>query len=267
MSKATNRIKRRKKAKDFLKNICEQQSNYLIIHYSCESFYDTPQGRTPRVTSIAIRYFDTAQTKSFSIHKIAEFKNVPFDQIENQYDALERTMLDEFFQFIENHKRYYWIHLNMRDINYGFEAINHRYRVLDGHPVEIEDNLKIDLGRLLVDLFGDHYIEHPRVESLCRKNNINMKNFLKGAEEAEAFKNHEHVKLHQSTLRKVDMMHSVVLRAFEGDLKTNTNLIRQYGLSPQSIFQIMQENWLLALFVFLFGVVVSIFFQKWLSGT
>ncbi|MBS4063862.1 MAG: hypothetical protein KGZ74_04850, partial [Chitinophagaceae bacterium] len=132
MSKASSRIKRRISAKNTLRNICEQQSNFLIIHYSCESFYDTPQGRTPRITSIAIRYFDTAQTKSFSIHKIAEFKNVPFEQIENHYDELEKIMLDEYFDFVSKHSKYSWIHLNMRDINYGFEAINHRYIVLGG---------------------------------------------------------------------------------------------------------------------------------------
>src|SRR5689334_19040893 len=123
MSKAESRIKKRKKAKEILERICDQQANYLIIHYSCESFYDTPQGRTPRITSIAARYFDTAQTKSFSIHKVAEFKNVPFDQIESHYDQLEKIMLDEYFSFVDKHKRYTWIHLNMRDINYGFEAI------------------------------------------------------------------------------------------------------------------------------------------------
>ena len=264
MSKAASRIKKRKAAKEKLKAICEQQTNYLIIHYSCESFYDIPHGKTPRVTSIAIRYIDTAQTKSFSIHKVAEVKKVPFEQIKNQYDILEKIMLDEFFDFIGNHKRYSWIHLNMRDINYGFEAINHRYLVLGGTPIEINDNSKIDMGRLLVDLYGTDYIGHPRFENLCTKNNITMTNFMTGPEEAMAFNNREFVRLHQSTLRKVDNMNSVLTKAYESDLKTNSNLIKQYGITPESIFQLIQENWILALIVFFIGIAVNRIISKFI---
>jgi hypothetical protein len=31
-----------------------------------------------------------------------------------------------------------YLHWNMRDINYGFAAIEHRHRVLDGSPVIVE---------------------------------------------------------------------------------------------------------------------------------
>lgn len=262
MSKASSRIRRRKRAKEVIQIICEQPANYLIIHYSCESFYDIPKGRTPRVTSIAIRYVDSAQTKSFSIHKVAESQNILFEQIADRYDDLEKKMLDEYYEFIEKHNRFYWVHLNMRDVNYGFEAINHRYLALGGTPVEIGDSLKIDIGRLLVDFYGVGYIEHPRFERLCRKNSITMNLFLTGKEEAAAFNNKEYVKLHQSTLRKIDNIHTVILRAHEGDLKTNSNLLKQYGISPQSIFQLIQENWLFALIVFILGVAISVLAEK-----
>jgi hypothetical protein len=265
MSKASSRIKRRKNAKEKLNMICEQPANHLIIHYSCESFYDIPQGRTPRITSIAVRYVDSAQTKSFSIHKVAELNRIPFDKIADYYDDLERKMLDEYFVFIEKHKRFSWIHLNMRDINYGFEAINHRYLALGGYPIEIDDSAKIDVGRLLVDLYGKHYIAHPRFENLCRRNTITMNLFLTGKEEASAFTNKEYVKLHQSTLRKVDNIHTMVIRAYENDLKTNSNLLKQYGISPQSIYQLIQEHWLFALVVFVLGLFISILTGKFFN--
>lgn len=264
MNKATIRIRRHKHAKELFGTICEQKTNFLIIHYSCESFYDS-EGRTPRITSIAVRYFDSAQTKSFSIHKIAEYEKVPFNKIEAEYDSLEKIMLDEFYDFVGNHKRYSWIHLNMRDINYGFEAINHRYSVLGGTPIEIADDKKIDLGRLLIDMYGTQYIKHPRFESLCQKNHITMINFLNGKEEAIAFKNQEYVKLHQSTLRKVDNMQSIILRAHEQELKTNSNLIRQFGLTPQSIFYLLKENWIFALSAFILGVIISTLIGNWLT--
>jgi hypothetical protein len=195
MSNASSRIKKRKRAKSIIENINEQPANFLIIHYSCESFYDIPEGRTPRVTSIAVKYFDTAQIKSFSIHKVAEVLGVPFNQIENRYDELEKTMLDSFYEFVDKHNRNNWIHLNMRDVNYGFEAIAHRYSVLGGSPIAIDDNSKFDIGRILIDMYGPDYIEHPRIEALCRKNNITMSHFLTGAQEAQAFVNREYVKL------------------------------------------------------------------------
>lgn len=65
-----HRIRKRREALNELENLCSSSGNLLIIHYSCESFYDIPEGRTPRITSIAVRYYKTAQTKSFSIHTI-----------------------------------------------------------------------------------------------------------------------------------------------------------------------------------------------------
>jgi len=41
-----------------------------VIHYSCESFYDRPNGASPRITSIAVRKLDSGQTLSFSILSI-----------------------------------------------------------------------------------------------------------------------------------------------------------------------------------------------------
>ena len=69
----------------------------IVIHYSCESFYDITDGRTPRITSIAVYNFESAQTDSFSLHKIAERKHINLSEIEDKYDQLEKQMLTEFF--------------------------------------------------------------------------------------------------------------------------------------------------------------------------
>src|SRR5690606_23979286 len=149
---------------------------------------------------------------------------------------LEKEMLNEYFEFVNKHVNYKWIHINMRNINYGFEAINHRYRVLGGVPTEINDNLKIDLARLFVDLYGKEYVPHPRFESLYKLNHVTMASFLNGKAEADAFVDGNYVGLHQSTLRKVDNMHNVLSLANENDLKTKSNLIQIYGLSISGIY-------------------------------
>lgn len=251
MSKASQANKRRKKAKEILQNISDSSAEYLIIHYSCESFFNLPQGNTPRITSIAVRYFRNAQTHSFSIHKIAELKGILPNQINLHYNQLELEMLDEYFSFVGRHLDFKWIHINMRNINFGFEAINHRYKVLGGIPTSINDNLKIDLARLFVEIYGKHYSPHPRMESLYRLNNITMASFLNGEEEATAFNNGDYVALHQSTLRKVDNMHNVILLSVEEDLKTKSNIFQIYGISPAGFFYSAKENWIVGLLLFI----------------
>lgn len=82
-----------KKARIQFKEIDKSPENYLIIHYSCESFYNITDGHTPRITSIAIYAYATAQTNSFSIHKTAEKNHVPISDIETKYDELEKKCL------------------------------------------------------------------------------------------------------------------------------------------------------------------------------
>ena len=68
------------------------------------------------------------------------------------------------------------------------------------------DENKFDLARLLINIYGSDYIEHSRLEKLVERNCITNTDFLAGKEEASAFDNKEYIKLHQSTLRKVDVI-------------------------------------------------------------
>ncbi len=255
--------------KNFLQKISDNSLEYLIIHYSCESFYDLPEGNTPRITSIGVRYVKNAQTHSFSIHKIAELRQIAPAEINQNYNILEKAMLDEYFQFVSKHPIHKWIHINMRNINYGFEAINHRYRVLGGTPIDINDDSKIDLARLFIDLYGNEYAPHPRFESLYVLNNITMSDFLNGEEEANAFIEGNYVGLHQSTLRKIDNMHNVLSLANENDLKNKSNLFQIYGISIGGIYYLSKDNWIVGIVFWLIntsiaaliGIGITLFFS------
>ena len=224
-------------ARKAIKELHEQASSVLVIHYSCESFYDRPRGDSPRITSIAARRLDSGQTHSFSIHKIAELHRADLAALEANYDAFEREMLDEFFQFASVSDRNKWLHWNMRDANYGFAAIEHRYRVLGGDPIIVPDDRKFDLARLLVDIYGPDYIGHPRLEALIDLNRITRLAFMNGAEEAAAFDRHEYVALHQSTLRKVDIFGSIHSRQINGSLKTNASWWSKNGSSVRGVIE------------------------------
>lgn len=232
-----------KNAKDLIKKIERNPPNYLLIHYSCESFYNIIDGHTPRITSIAIRHLATGQTESFSLHKTAEQMGIKSKEIPNNYDLIEKEMLEEYFNFLKENKDKFFIHVNMRDINYGFKAIEHRYKVLKGTPFVLQDSQKIDFARLLIHLFGTNYIGHPRMENLFKLNGIKPLFFLPGKEEADAFEKHEYVKLHQSTLSKVDIYSNLLDRAVKGTLKTNAKWYEIYGITPQGIFEYCNSQW------------------------
>jgi hypothetical protein len=214
-----------------------------------------------------MRNLGTGQTQSFSIHKQAEVAGVPSGSITEQYDRLEREMLTDYFEAVRTHQGYSWVHWNMRDVNYGFAAVEHRMRVLGGAPVPIDDSRKFDLGRLLPALYGMKYIGHPRLESIVDKNSITRRDFLTGKDEADAFNAGEYVRLHQSTLRKVDALASILERAVDGRLKTNAKWYDRYGLSFPAIGEIMKEHWTFIVFAFLAGIAsfAGLYFTLWPS--
>lgn len=253
------RKEKRINAKNDLKRINEIPNEVYFIHYSCESFYDIKDGRTPRITSIAVKNMGTGQSISFSIHKIAEIEKVDLECIDQNYDLLEKKMLEEYFKFISDNSECTWIHWNMRDINFGFLAIEHRYKVLGGNPNYIIKNKnKIDLARLLTSLYGLNYIDHPRLEKLVDKNNITKTDFLKGKEEAEAFDNKEYIKLHRSTLRKVDIFESIITRLTTDSLKTNAKFLDIYGLSFDGIWDFKNNNWQGAVIFAIIGFILKV---------
>ena len=254
MGRELKRLKRRKEIIRKMDGLLERDDTTLVIHYSCESFYDKSDGKTPRITSIAVRNLRSGQTDSFSIHQIAEEQRIDFGDIYDHYDELEKEMLDRYFAFVRDNKHCSWVHWNMRDVNYGFAAIEHRYRVLGGKPIQVAEDRKFDLSRALVDIYGVAYIGHPRLESIIKKNRITDKDFLTGAQEAEAFEKKAFVRLHQSTLRKVDTLANLFDRCSNKSLKTKSSWIEQHGLTPDVLVELAKEHWLVTGILILGGI-------------
>jgi len=223
-----------KKSTDSLKIIDDNKDNYLLIHYSCESFYDNENAYSRKITSIAVRKLSDGQTDLFAIHRSAEILKIEPSQITSEYDEIEKHMLQDFYDFVERNSSKYWIHWNMRDHNYGFKAIEHRFKVLGGHPVVISDDNKIDLSRLLIKKYGKNYIGHSRLEKLIEKNKISKKDFLSGSEEADAFENNEYIALSRSSAAKVDVFADLLTLEFNNELKTKASKKDIYGTSIKS---------------------------------
>lgn len=130
----------------------------------------------------------------------------------------------------------------MRDKNYGFQAIEHRYKVLGGQPIVLPDDKKIDLSRLLIDLYGVSYIGHPRLEKLLQLNKITHRDFMTGEQEAKAFDDGKYVDLHRSTLRKVDVLCNVASRAYDDKLKTLASWKDIHGISLKSLVELIKTH-------------------------
>lgn len=265
----SKRLIERAEGIELLRDILKDKNKSIIIHYSCESFV-TAHGRTPRVTSISTRFLGNAITKSFSIHLQAQFDGKDFNNLsEEEYDDLERKMLLSFYEFVKSHKEYKWIHWNMRDANFGFEAIGNRFRILRGTPEEISEDRKFDFPRILGKVYTYDYEENQpdgRLLNLAKRNGISIIDALKGMEEAEAFEKKEYLKLFKSTLRKVDIIDAIINRTDKGELRVATSPIQIYGLSFPGVIEIVKSNWILialwTLLVYLLGIITEPIIQK-----
>lgn len=209
-----------------LGDIKRHKENYYIIHYSCQSLYDDNEGLSPRVTSIVIMNLSNRQTTSFSTHAIAEELKIQKEEVCNRYNDIERELLSRFFEFIKDKKDKRWLHWNMNNLVYGFEHIEHRYKSLTGNtPITIGIENRINIDSILRDKYGKDYAKKPRMASLLELNGGPHRSFLTGIEEVEAFKRNEYIRMHNSTLFKVNFFEEVIDLAIRNKLKTDSNSI------------------------------------------
>lgn len=244
-------MKNRKDARSKIEQIFENPNQYFIIHYSCESFYNNKSITSPRITSIAIKSLESNQISSFSIHLTAERRGIAFNLINQNFNILEQEMLKDYYDFVKAYGHAKWVHWNMRDTNYGFKAIEHRFQVLGGIPVIISDHDKIDLSPLIHIIYGDNYSDHPRLESLIRMNGITDKDFLNGEEESQAFMQGNYFDLHRSTLRKVDVLHTIGIKAASGTLITKKWAYKSELMNILVLLQKIQQHWITTLVLFI----------------
>jgi hypothetical protein len=249
---------KQRKAREALGQLFASPSNVRVIHYSSESFDDRASGQSPRVTSIAVRRLDSGQTRSFSIHAIAEERRIPLSGIDPYYNELEKEMLERFYAYVGESKEANYLHWNMRDANYGFDALEHRLRVLSGEPWSIPEKQRYDLGRMIQEMYGNEYIGNPKLQQIALKNQMTMLGFTLGEDEAQAFTRGEFVALHKSTLRKVDLIADIAERAYRRTLKTNASWWVERGGTITALIDWAARNPVITLAIGVGGLMVGI---------
>lgn len=263
------RLDDREKGLEIIEKLKKTNNKTLIIHYSCESFFNL-NGRTPRVTSICVKNRGNNITKTFSIHLQAQFnKRDLYSLTDTDFDHLEKSMLKDFSEFIKKHSTYNWVHWNMRNSSYGFEAISNRYRIHGGHLKEIEDQFKFDLPEVLGHIYTYSFEEHKpkgQLLNLALRNSISDRDALIGKDEATSFDNKEYLKLHMSTCRKVEIIDRILTLEEKKQLRVNSSRIKIYGLTPLGIFEIVRNNWILfliwSILIAILGAVLEPVFQS-----
>ncbi|MEA1675471.1 hypothetical protein [Nitrospirillum sp. BR 11163] len=209
-------------AESFFENVKKTPDRFYIIHYSSQSLFDAGvNAHSPRITSIVVRHYTSGQTVSFSIHTIAEYLKIPPSQVDTQYDDVERELLTQFYNFARDRREKYWVHWNMRNVTFGFEHLEHRYRVLIGkEPPSIPIEVRINLNDVLKNRYGGDYAPDPKMLSLMEMNGGKVQGFLSGKEESEAFLAKDFIRMNTSTIAKVGFFSFVISSSIRGKLKT-----------------------------------------------
>lgn len=208
---------------------------FYIIHYSCQSLYDDNETLSPRITSIAISHYSSKQAVSFSTHAIAEELGIIREAVLERFDEIELELLHRFYLFVRDRRDKYWIHWNMRNLTFGFEHLEHRYRVLghnDAAVIPVEQ--RINLNDMIADRYGSDYASHPKLTSLMEMNGGRHRHYLTGEEEVQAFRNREYIKMHNSTLAKVGFFAKVIKKLITGTLHTAS---RGWGVALDKLFE------------------------------
>lgn len=210
------------KATPFFTDVGKHPDRFYIVHYSSQSLFDAEIGaHSPRITSIVVRHYVSGQTVSFSMHTVAEYLGVSSEDVEARYDDIERELLSQFYNFARDRREKYWVHWNMRNVVFGFEHLEHRYRTLNrAEPPSIPVEVRKNLNDMLKQAYGSDYAKDPKMLSLMELNGGKIQGFLSGGEEAEAFRAKDFIRMHTSTIAKVGFFSYVITESRKGKLVT-----------------------------------------------
>lgn len=264
-----NSINAHKEAKNVLCDYSKKKSDYVFIHYARQNCFEDAYEKGPRVIAIVVMNAESGQTIVFSLKKIAERKGKNFfESTEAERDKMEKDMLQNFFDYTKNNSTKKWLHWNMKNNNFGFSAIEERFRNLGGNPEQLDEDRLINISVLLKKKYGTNYAKDNRwngkmmgkMYDVFVLNNIIDSNILNGEQEIKEYILENISSIEQSILGKIKAFQIILEKAADNDLKTRGNIIKDvYGVSLNGIAEYIQSNALLAiLFSIIGGIIVTI---------
>lgn len=245
---------------------------YVIIHYACQNFQDDLPVKGDRITSIGILYAENCTVKLFSFANIAKIRDKNLQNLnEEELNAIETEMLEDFFEFVRQNQDKIFIHWRMNNANFGFMSLENRYRLLGHTPFEISESNKLNLSLLMKEKYGENYatieeVDFGKMYVLLKMNKLTDSKLLTGREEAVALMNHEYEKVDFSVCEKLNAFYTILDKAANNRLKTKSKKIRDiYGLSLFSLFEYIKDNAILASIFSVFGGILASIICKFLG--
>ena len=162
----------------------------VIIHYGCSDF------KKPEhiIFWVGAVYFNQGQKEYF------------FE------DGEEIEIIKKLKGFVEEHKDKTFIHWSMEGANYGFTAIERRYKELDSKGISIVPAKKFDLSEYLKEKYGVNYV--PRDGEGGRLNQLAKLNSFSG------YKNAVEVEKRNEASDRLELLYSICQAERQGKLKT-----------------------------------------------
>lgn len=155
----------------------DSQSAMYAIHYASESFYEA-QKAPMAISAIAVYDLRSKSTRTFSR-----------TDTEGSSDEQESAMLGDYFSFLSANRDATFLHWNMGAMEFSFDALAKRYEYVSGEePTPAAPVEQLNVDRMIRARHGEDYAPHARFESIGRLNDLDLRGFLPGASEAEAFK-------------------------------------------------------------------------------
>ena len=213
-------VKDRKIALQRLKDLIKDPSKVLIIHYSQLKTADEYGGISPLISAIVVKSLDGNSEHHFCIHLEADKANLPLEDLSSSYRDLELRVLRAYNDFVRRHADFIWVHWEMKNVHFGFDAIRHRFdKIFAGlnnsrdRYEEIPSNKKVNLCRLLEDMYGENFADNQdKLASLLKTNNENVlnNNYLSLDAEAAEFENQNFTTVLNSLDCKVDFIRRTI---------------------------------------------------------
>lgn len=177
------------------------------IHYGCESWYSV-KDRPVAISCIAIVDLQTQNQVSFS-------------QTDHKEDH-EKKLLEQFYKYIRETPDALYIHWNMHSSDFGFAAIDKRYKYLYGMdpPYSVPKDKRYDLDSLISIKYGGKYADHPKLATLGVLNRFNKRYALSGKEEADKYDAKDFGDIGRSVSEKAQLIGFLAKKFLKGTLET-----------------------------------------------
>lgn len=263
----SNSINAHKEANNVFEAYSKKKSDYVFIHYARQNCFEDAYEKGPRVIAIVAMNAESGQTMVFSLKKIADaYGSNFFEMTEAEKDEVEKEMLQSFFEYAMKNTQKKWLHWNMKNNNFGFSAIEERFKNLDGNPVHFEENTLFNISVLMKKKYGTNFAQDAswngkvmgKMYDIFSLNGIVDSYILNGEQEIKEYILKNITSIEQSILGKVKAFQVLVEKASDNDLKTRGNMIKDvYGLSIRGIAQYIQDNALLALVFSIVGGIIT----------